>query len=169
MVKAEAIQVCIRIRPPSALESAQDDAICCHKTGPDALSLTTVDDKANIECSYGTVLGQECGQAEVYEGIKGTVKGVSEGNNGCVFTYGQTGSGKTHTMLGSEPGKYDGIIVRAVTDLFENLATNKTEQQKGGDEVRSRSAALESLKYRRLACKNRICCDVTRSTKSEEK
>ena len=48
MVKAEAIQVCIRIRPPSALESAQDDAICCHKTGPDALSLTTVDGKANI-------------------------------------------------------------------------------------------------------------------------
>ena len=136
MPKAEAIQVTIRIRPPSAAESAIGDSTVCHQIRDNTLSLETADGKANIECAYGAVLGQEAGQEDVFEAIKGTIVGVAEGINGCIFTYGQTGAGKTHTMLGSSPGNFDGITVRAVRRLFEDLHRNKTEQQKGGEESR---------------------------------
>jgi hypothetical protein len=136
MPKAEAIQVTIRIRPPSAAESAIGDSTVCHQIRDNTLSLETADGKANIECAYGIVLGQEAGQEEVFEAIKGTIVGVAEGINGCIFTYGQTGAGKTHTMLGSSLGNFDGITVRAVRRLFEDLQRNKAEQQKGGDESR---------------------------------
>ena len=91
MPKAEAIQVTIRIRPPSAAESAIGDSTVCHQIRDNTLSLETADGKANIECAYGAVLGQEAGQEDVFEAIKGTIVGVAEGINGCIFTYGQTG------------------------------------------------------------------------------
>eukprot|EP00520_Triparma_pacifica_P000133 CAMPEP_0118636212 /NCGR_PEP_ID=MMETSP0785-20121206/2494_1 /TAXON_ID=91992 /ORGANISM="Bolidomonas pacifica, Strain CCMP 1866" /LENGTH=774 /DNA_ID=CAMNT_0006527307 /DNA_START=129 /DNA_END=2450 /DNA_ORIENTATION=- len=143
MPKAESIQVAIRIRPPSAAETAIGDSIVCHQIRDSTLSLETADGKANIECAYGTVLGQEAGQEDVFEAIKGTIVGVAEGINGCIFTYGQTGAGKTHTMLGSSPGNFDGITVRAVKRLFEDLQRNKSEQQKGGEESRFHCSFLQ--------------------------
>jgi len=136
MPKSESIQVAIRIRPPSATETAIGDSIVCHQIKDNTLSLQTADGKANIECAYGRVLGQEAGQEDVFDAVKGTIVGVAEGINGCIFTYGQTGAGKTHTMLGSSPGNFDGITIRAVKRLFEDLQKNKTEQQKGGEEAR---------------------------------
>jgi Kinesin motor domain len=47
------------------------------------------------------------------------VKSVADGFNCTVFAYGQTSSGKTHTMRGTPED--DGIIGRAVSDLFESM------------------------------------------------
>ena len=43
----------------------------------------------------------------------------------CVFAYGQTGSGKTHTMEGGRDDEMQGMIPRAVTQIFDACAALK--------------------------------------------
>jgi kinesin family protein 4/21/27 len=45
-----------------------------------------------------------------------------EGFNATVFAYGQTGSGKTYTMGNDGSASSEGIIPRAVTDIFQKCA-----------------------------------------------
>ena len=66
---------------------------------------------------FDTVFGPEATNAEVYGDVSELVVSALEGYNVCVFAYGQTGSGKTHSIIGS--GEDPGIVVRAVSDLFQ--------------------------------------------------
>lgn len=43
------------------------------------------------------------------------------GYNGSIIAYGQTGTGKTHTIEGELEGDDQGIIPRAVTEVFEYI------------------------------------------------
>eukprot|EP00816_Leptocylindrus_hargravesii_P003918 CAMPEP_0196820284 /NCGR_PEP_ID=MMETSP1362-20130617/74631_1 /TAXON_ID=163516 /ORGANISM="Leptocylindrus danicus, Strain CCMP1856" /LENGTH=92 /DNA_ID=CAMNT_0042199107 /DNA_START=169 /DNA_END=444 /DNA_ORIENTATION=+ len=43
------------------------------------------------------------------------------GYNATIFAYGQTGSGKTHTVLGGSTHDTEGILPRALRDLFARL------------------------------------------------
>lgn len=62
-------------------------------------------------------------QDEVYEKTtKSLVKDILVGFNATVFAYGATGSGKTHTMVGH--GGETGIMVRAISDLFDIVSKN---------------------------------------------
>lgn len=64
-----------------------------------------------------------CIQDEVYERTaKSLVKDILVGYNATVFAYGATGSGKTHTMVGH--GAETGIMVRAISDLFDIVSKN---------------------------------------------
>lgn len=53
---------------------------------------------------------------------KSLVKDILVGFNATVFAYGATGSGKTHTMVGH--GGETGIMVRAISDLFDIVSKN---------------------------------------------
>ncbi|GMI14055.1 hypothetical protein TrVE_jg2946 [Triparma verrucosa] len=132
----DSIKVCIRLRPPSAMEQANGDEVVVHQLRENTLSVTTGEGKPNLECAYGAVLGSECGQEDVFKAVVGTVEGVADGINGCIFTYGQTGAGKTYTMLGSGVGKHDGVTARSVKMLFEHLKKNSAASAEGGDEAR---------------------------------
>lgn len=46
------------------------------------------------------------------------VKGLIEGQSGCVMAFGPTGSGKTHTLIGDGSKETKGIIPRAVQDAI---------------------------------------------------
>ena len=54
------------------------------------------------------------------------VKTVLDGFSCTVFAYGQTNSGKTYTMRGTS--SQDGIVGRAVHDLFDKLAQHPDRQ-----------------------------------------
>ncbi|GMH82944.1 hypothetical protein TL16_g09432 [Triparma laevis f. inornata] len=132
----DSIKVCIRLRPTSAMEQANGDEVVVHQLRDNTLSVTTGEGKPNLECAYGSVLGTDCGQEDVFKAVVGTVEGVADGINGCIFTYGQTGAGKTYTMLGSGVGKHDGVTARSVKMLFEHLKKNSAASAEGGDEAR---------------------------------
>ncbi|XP_025407254.1 kinesin-like protein KIF19 [Sipha flava] len=72
---------------------------------------------------FDAVFGEDSTQDEVYEKTtKSLVKDILVGFNATVFAYGATGSGKTHTMVGH--GGETGIMVRAISDLFDIVSKN---------------------------------------------
>ena len=48
-----------------------------------------------------------------------------DGYNVCIFAYGQTGSGKTFTMEGGDGEERQGMIPRAVEQVFQTAAELK--------------------------------------------
>ena len=51
-----------------------------------------------------------------------------DGYNVCIFAYGQTGSGKTYTMEGGMDAESEGMIPRAVRQIFK---TARELQERG--------------------------------------
>lgn len=87
-----------------------------------------VDDKAVTQARHGCkkeyhldqVFPASASTSDVYQSTTAPlVRSVIDGFNCTVFAYGQTGSGKTHTMRGAAS---DGVIPRAVADLFRHIA-----------------------------------------------
>ena len=57
-------------------------------------------------------------QTETYEETSGLIQSAVDGYNVCVFAYGQTGSGKTWTMVGGKDPDQEGILPRAMRDIY---------------------------------------------------
>jgi len=68
----------------------------------------------------GNVFAGTSSQERIYEEVSGLVQSALDGYNVCIFAYGQTGSGKTFTMQGSHGASGEGIIPRALNQIFES-------------------------------------------------
>ncbi|SAM02070.1 hypothetical protein [Absidia glauca] len=89
---SENVQVLVRCRPPSDMETKTDESVCWVVSPEDGL--IKLDEASGPVFEYGTH------NAEIYEsGIQKLVRSTMEGYNGTVFAYGQTASGKTYTMV----------------------------------------------------------------------
>lgn len=66
-------------------------------------------------------------QVEIFDEVSQLVQSVTDGYNVTIFAYGQTGSGKSFTMEGGSSGSTEGMIPRAVRQLFQT-----------GDQMRSK-------------------------------
>lgn len=120
------IRVAVRIRPLPAGESGIIDVLngnvvavrkAAATGGNEALSSQQ---GRTEERSFDRVFGPDASQAEVYawscEPL--LVSSLAQGCNATVFVYGATGAGKTHTMFGEKAEEEQGLIVRAVRDVF---------------------------------------------------
>ncbi|WFD35465.1 hypothetical protein MCUN1_002319 [Malassezia cuniculi] len=68
--------------------------------------------------------------AEVYTSLaRPLVQSVLGGYDAMIFAYGQTASGKTFTLSGDEDGLEPGIIVRAVSDVFQGIRQGSTARE----------------------------------------
>ncbi|CAD8111257.1 unnamed protein product [Paramecium primaurelia] len=76
---------------------------------------------------FDLVFDQQADQKEVYEkSAEPLLDDLISGQNVTIFAYGATGSGKTHTMMGNQ--NQQGIIPRALNDLFERLSKEQAAQ-----------------------------------------
>ncbi|KAL7407769.1 hypothetical protein ABVT39_013410 [Epinephelus coioides] len=127
------VKVALRIRPQMAKEKIEGCHVCTLVT-PGEPQVLLGKDKA---FTYDFVFDIESEQQHIYQTcVYKLIEGCFEGYNATVFAYGQTGSGKTYTMgtgfdmsLGQ---KEQGIIPRAVHQLFEGIKNRRVRAQETG-------------------------------------
>jgi len=134
------VRVVARLRPLSTKEKDEHS-----KEKIKALpknSTISVDDSRKFE--YDAVFAPGTAQSKVYhEAVGDTIQSnIFKGFNVTILAYGQTGSGKTYTMgtsggkggphenQGYKPNEDDGIIPRAVFDLFETRQNLKRGKER---------------------------------------
>ncbi|XP_035376078.1 kinesin-like protein KIF21B isoform X2 [Electrophorus electricus] len=127
------VKVSLRIRPQMAKEKIEGCHICTSVT-PGEPQVLLGKDKA---FTYDFVFDIDTEQQQIYNAcVHRLIEGCFEGYNATVFAYGQTGSGKTYTMgtgfdvnVGADE---QGIIPRAVRQLFQGVQQRQREAQEAG-------------------------------------
>uniref|UniRef100_A0AAQ4Q7S9 Kinesin family member 21B n=1 Tax=Gasterosteus aculeatus aculeatus TaxID=481459 RepID=A0AAQ4Q7S9_GASAC len=121
------------IRPQMAKEKIEGCHVCTLVT-PGEPQVLLGKDKA---FTYDFVLDIDSEQQHIYQAcVYNLIEGCFEGYNATVFAYGQTGSGKTYTMgtgFDMSLGQHEqGIIPRAVHQLFDGIKNNRARAQEAG-------------------------------------
>uniref|UniRef100_A0A3Q4H498 Kinesin family member 21B n=1 Tax=Neolamprologus brichardi TaxID=32507 RepID=A0A3Q4H498_NEOBR len=123
----------LRIRPQMAKEKIEGCHVCTLVT-PGEPQVLLGKDKA---FTYDFVFDVDSEQPHIYQNcVYKLIEGCFEGYNATVFAYGQTGSGKTYTMgtgfdVSLSPQE-QGIIPRAVHQLFEGIQARRMRAQEAG-------------------------------------
>ena len=81
MPPSQSITVTIRIRPPSPNELSTADPTVVHCNG-NVLTCVTGEGRPDLECEYGSVLGEESSQDECFETVEPTVAGKGQKRRG---------------------------------------------------------------------------------------
>ncbi|PPQ83017.1 hypothetical protein CVT25_005257 [Psilocybe cyanescens] len=89
-------------------------------------SATGQERKEVYNFGFDRVFEPESTQAEVFEEISQLAQSCTDGYNVCIFAYGQTGSGKSFTMEGGSSESSQGMIPRAVEQVFRVAGEMKT-------------------------------------------
>ncbi|XP_021254331.1 kinesin-like protein KIF20B isoform X2 [Numida meleagris] len=125
------IQVCLRVKPFTALERENESQGCISLEDstsvilkPPKSSLSQLSEKTAGQMmqkfTFSRVFGPETTQEEFFEGaMKQPVQDFLEGYNRLVFTYGITNAGKTYTFQGTEDNV--GILPRTMDMLFKTI------------------------------------------------
>ncbi|XP_063330481.1 kinesin-like protein KIF21B isoform X4 [Pelmatolapia mariae] len=127
------VKVALRIRPQMAKEKIEGCHVCTLVT-PGEPQVLLGKDKA---FTYDFVFDIDSEQPHIYQTcVYKLIEGCFEGYNATVFAYGQTGSGKTYTMgtgfdVSLSPQE-QGIIPRAVHQLFEGIQARRMRAQEAG-------------------------------------
>mmetsp|Transcript_64814 Transcript_64814/g.122924 ORF Transcript_64814/g.122924 Transcript_64814/m.122924 type:complete len:868 (-) Transcript_64814:36-2639(-) len=124
------IRVAVRVRPvppgdDSIIEVAGEGAIAIRKqaaTGGNEF-LSSQQGRTE-ERMFDRVFGPDATQAEVYSwSCRPLVESaVAEGRSATIFVYGATGAGKTHTMFGEKDEAQQGLISRAIREVFDTIS-----------------------------------------------
>uniref|UniRef100_A0A672IAV8 Kinesin family member 21B n=1 Tax=Salarias fasciatus TaxID=181472 RepID=A0A672IAV8_SALFA len=123
----------LKIRPQMAKEKIEGCHVCTLVT-PGEPQVLLGKDKA---FTYDFVFDVDSEQHRIYQAcVYKLIEGCFEGYNATVFAYGQTGSGKTYTMgtgfdVSLTPLE-QGIIPRAVHQLFEGIQSRRERAQEAG-------------------------------------
>ncbi|XP_041639025.1 kinesin-like protein KIF21B isoform X2 [Cheilinus undulatus] len=129
------VKVALRIRPQMAKEKIEGCHVCTLVT-PGEPQVLLGKDKA---FTYDFVFDINSEQHQIYQAcVYKLIEGCFEGYNATVFAYGQTGSGKTYTMgtgfdVSLSPPE-QGIIPRAVHQLFEGIQSRRVRAQQAGSQ-----------------------------------
>jgi hypothetical protein len=137
LLSAIAINVVVRVRPPNTREielakTTNNNDLNFYNLSEDAQAITfdNIAEKPNWS-RFDQVFDIDSNQEDLFHGTaEPIVRSYLQGYNGCIMAYGQTGSGKTFSMTGPkdaltnpENEHLQGIIPRALTQLFESIAS----------------------------------------------
>ena len=145
--QCESIRIGVRLRPLVPCEAGQsqclrvrDNVIILEADGnggkaPKEFAFDYVMDSTDAT-SARFVSQERCYQLMAEKMVEHALRGFSS----CLFCYGQTGTGKTTTILGKpEPISEQGLLLRLVTDLFEQVSVLAHQ----GDNVQCRVQIVE--------------------------
>lgn len=114
------LKVVVRLRP-SEKDVAEKEKGCRILPGGDGVGVFSSRLGGLVEHrGFDVTLDAQASQGTVYEAIRESVCLPLKGISSSIIAYGQTGSGKTHTLLNS-----DGILYRAVRDIFAKIANDR--------------------------------------------
>lgn len=164
---SDTVRVVARIRPLNSKERNEESKNAINNNEVSQPNTVSVENHSRV-FEYDAVFGPESTQLSVYEQTAGDTvqKNIFKGFNVTILAYGQTGSGKTYTM-GTEggnelptptnsneslnaanvkpttkltpPSEEDGIIPRAVYDLFKT----RSDMKNGKGRVKVEMSYLE--------------------------
>eukprot|EP00933_Yihiella_yeosuensis_P014571 TRINITY_DN13016_c0_g1_i1.p1 TRINITY_DN13016_c0_g1~~TRINITY_DN13016_c0_g1_i1.p1 ORF type:complete len:762 (+),score=178.79 TRINITY_DN13016_c0_g1_i1:158-2443(+) len=127
------IRVAVRVRPlppneEGIIEVANSGAIAIRKDAATGGNEFLSSQRGRVEeRAFDQVFGPEATQKEVYSWTCTPIlsDAVSKGRSATVFVYGATGAGKTHTMFGGFNQEDQGIIFRAIPEVFAALEEHR--------------------------------------------
>lgn len=136
------IRVAVRVRPLPAgehgiIEVAGEGAIAIWKEAATGGNQFLASGQGRVEQrQFDRVFGPDSRQEEVYTWTCEPLvqEAMAEGRNATVFVYGATGAGKTHTMFGGETESRQGIIFRAVREVFAQIDAQRQASDCPDDE-----------------------------------
>jgi centromeric protein E len=144
---AEAITVCVRLRPLNELELYRQRDTAVWHAAPDGRTLrfdgAPVATRAGAPSAYAfdAVFGPAVGNEAVYgRAASPLVRSAMAGVNATLFAYGQSGSGKTHTIKA--------VLEAASAEVFEVIKATP------GREYLLRLSAIEIYNEARCARRN---------------
>lgn len=124
------IRVAVRVRPlppgeDGIIEVANSGAIAIRKDAATGGNEFLRSQQGRVEeRSFDRVFGPESSQKDVFAWSCEPVlsEAMLEARSATVFVYGATGAGKTHTMFGGNVADQQGIIFRAIPEVFRLAA-----------------------------------------------
>lgn len=124
------IRVAVRVRPLPAgedgiIEVASSGAVAIRKDAATGGNEFLRSQRGRVEERlFDKVFDSKSTQQEVYSWSCSSLlsEAVDKGRSATVFVYGATGAGKTHTMFGGHDPDQQGIIFRAIPEVFELIA-----------------------------------------------
>lgn len=130
---AEAVKVCIRVRPLSNKEKreGQEEIVSVDDSRAELTIRNPEDSKKPLMFTYDFAFGQNAQQSAIYEACsQPVVASLLDGFNCTIFAYGQTGSGKTFTMEGVEGDPtLIGVIPRSFSHIFGAIRAAAADQE----------------------------------------
>lgn len=132
------VKVLIRVRPPSANELADEDAIgSVTITSGQTIDLKAEGKAEPFRFTFDNVYDESTTQEMVFAGAGvPLVENCLNGFNSTIFCYGQTGAGKTHTMIGElEDRDLRGLAPRVFEKLFEKIYETTEKESRTSFEV----------------------------------
>lgn len=145
------IRVAVRVRPipqqeVGIIEVANSNTVLIQKYASSGGNGFLSSQKGHIETrSFDRVFGPEATQREVYETTCAPLltEAVIASRCATIFAYGATGAGKTHTMFGNENAEKQGIILRAIPDVFKAVAEYNAKASNLGPTLQVKASFLE--------------------------
>lgn len=138
------IRVAVRVRPlppgeDGIIEVADSGAIAIRKDAATGGNEFLRSQQGRVEERlFDRVFGPESSQRDVFAWSCGPVLSgaISEARSATVFVYGATGAGKTHTMFGSNAAEQQGIIFRAIPEVFRLTAEHQASDSNSQLEIK---------------------------------
>lgn len=113
------MRVMVRLRPLLSQESSSANKKYLKNTFnifDNTLSLSLP--RKNTKYEFDYIFDHRSEQSDIYDEVKMLIENIFRENNIVIIAYGQTNSGKSYTIDGDSNNEHDGILIRAIKDLF---------------------------------------------------